>query len=72
MVLSTSSSARTYDNLDACEVVRCSNLTTAAFLLEVGIKKKNQSLRYLTFDCSCIIMLVQECGRSGVCVPSSD
>ncbi|KAG1930768.1 unconventional myosin-VIIa [Pimephales promelas] len=30
--------ARTYDNLDACEVVRCSNLTTAAFLLEVDMK----------------------------------
>lgn len=27
--------ARTYDNLDACEVVRSSDLTTAAVLLEV-------------------------------------
>lgn len=27
--------ARTYDNLDACEVVRSSHLTTAAMLLEV-------------------------------------
>lgn len=27
--------ARTYDNLDACEVVRSSHLTTAATLLEV-------------------------------------
>uniref|UniRef100_A0A8C1YM93 Myosin VIIAa n=1 Tax=Cyprinus carpio TaxID=7962 RepID=A0A8C1YM93_CYPCA len=30
--------ARTYDNLDACEVVRCSDLTTAAVLLEVDLK----------------------------------
>ncbi|XP_073784890.1 myosin VIIAa isoform X2 [Danio rerio] len=30
--------ARTYDNLDACEVVRCSALTTAAVLLEVDLK----------------------------------
>ncbi|XP_014907476.1 unconventional myosin-VIIa-like isoform X3 [Poecilia latipinna] len=30
--------ARTYDNLDACEVVRCPHLTTAATLLEVDCK----------------------------------
>uniref|UniRef100_A0AAR2KA91 Myosin VIIAa n=1 Tax=Pygocentrus nattereri TaxID=42514 RepID=A0AAR2KA91_PYGNA len=30
--------ARTYDNLDACEVVRCADLTTAAKLLEVDSK----------------------------------
>ncbi|MED6278858.1 Unconventional myosin-VIIa, partial [Characodon lateralis] len=30
--------ARTYDNLDACEVVRCTHLTTAATLLEVDCK----------------------------------
>ncbi|XP_028818753.1 myosin VIIAa isoform X4 [Denticeps clupeoides] len=30
--------ARTYDNLDACEVVRCPDLTTAAVLLEVDPK----------------------------------
>uniref|UniRef100_A0A3B5LSN3 Myosin VIIAa n=1 Tax=Xiphophorus couchianus TaxID=32473 RepID=A0A3B5LSN3_9TELE len=30
--------ARTYDNLDACEVVRCPHLTTAATLLEVECK----------------------------------
>uniref|UniRef100_A0A671LMA4 Unconventional myosin-VIIa-like n=1 Tax=Sinocyclocheilus anshuiensis TaxID=1608454 RepID=A0A671LMA4_9TELE len=30
--------ARTYDNLDACEVVRCSDLNTAAVLLEVDLK----------------------------------
>ncbi|KAE8294889.1 Unconventional myosin-VIIa [Larimichthys crocea] len=30
--------ARTYDNLDACEVVRSPNLTTAATLLEVDCK----------------------------------
>ncbi|XP_054884050.1 myosin VIIAa isoform X3 [Poeciliopsis prolifica] len=30
--------ARTYDNLDACEVVRCLHLTTAATLLEVDCK----------------------------------
>ncbi|KAM6933947.1 unconventional myosin-VIIa-like isoform 3-T4 [Xenentodon cancila] len=30
--------ARTYDNLDACEVVRCPHLTTAATLLEVDVK----------------------------------
>ncbi|CAB1419783.1 unnamed protein product [Pleuronectes platessa] len=30
--------ARTYDNLDACEVVRCPHLTTAATLLEVDSK----------------------------------
>ncbi|KAJ8280450.1 hypothetical protein GJAV_G00054700 [Gymnothorax javanicus] len=30
--------ARTYDNLDACEVVRCVNLSTAAVLLEVDPK----------------------------------
>lgn len=36
------STARTYDNLDACEVVRCPHLTTAATLLEV--KNKTGSL----------------------------
>ncbi|XP_061072704.1 myosin VIIAa isoform X2 [Conger conger] len=30
--------ARTYDNLDACEVVRCVDLSTAAMLLEVDPK----------------------------------
>ncbi|XP_072551430.1 myosin VIIAa isoform X1 [Salminus brasiliensis] len=30
--------ARTYDNLDACEVVRCADLTTASKLLEVDSK----------------------------------
>ncbi|XP_052387601.1 myosin VIIAa [Carassius gibelio] len=30
--------ARTYDNLDACEVVRSSDLSTAAVLLEVDLK----------------------------------
>ncbi|KAM9732681.1 myosin VIIAa [Menidia menidia] len=30
--------ARTYDNLDACEVVRCPHLSSAAALLEVDLK----------------------------------
>uniref|UniRef100_A0A3B3VYD3 Myosin VIIAa n=1 Tax=Poecilia latipinna TaxID=48699 RepID=A0A3B3VYD3_9TELE len=36
--LSLESGSRTYDNLDACEVVRCPHLTTAATLLEVDCK----------------------------------
>lgn len=37
-VLSCVSSARTFDNLDACVVVRSPDLVTAAALMEVSTK----------------------------------